>query len=188
MKPELQKLNKKNIEELFHANYRRLCVMAVRYVDDIEVAKDLVQGLFAHLLYKYEQIQLKTSLEAYAVRSVKHLCITYLRRQKSQKIVYQTDDLPEMTFDPYGLIDDQNQRLEMYAKLHAALKKLPPERCKIFLMSNVEGFSYAEIAEKNGISVNTVKTQIKKAYSTLRAELSVNAIVCLILFFRINDL
>ncbi|HTM99041.1 MAG TPA: sigma factor-like helix-turn-helix DNA-binding protein, partial [Pedobacter sp.] len=51
------------------------------------------------------------------------------------------------------------------------IKELPPERKKLFLMSNVLGLTYAEIAAKNNISINTVKTQIKKAYAYLRANM-----------------
>ncbi|POY37911.1 hypothetical protein C3K47_05125 [Solitalea longa] len=45
----------------------------------------------------------------------------------------------------------------------AAIDKLPEKRRKIFLMSNIEGLKYAEIADQLNVSVNTVKTQIKLA-------------------------
>ncbi|MNI83449.1 RNA polymerase sigma factor [compost metagenome] len=48
-------------------------------------------------------------------------------------------------------------------------------------MSNVQGLTYAEIAERNNISVNTVKTQIKKAYATLRSQLSENLLIGILL-------
>jgi RNA polymerase sigma-70 factor (ECF subfamily) len=49
------------------------------------------------------------------------------------------------------------------------MESLPPKRKKIFEASVINGHSYAEIAEANGISVNTVKTQIKRAYAFMRA-------------------
>ncbi|SMO31820.1 RNA polymerase sigma factor [Solitalea koreensis] len=180
---EIQIITKDQIEDLFHANYKNLCMVAVRYVDDLDLAKDLVQEFFVYLLNKQEQIQLRTSFEAYAVRSIKFTCITYLKRQKG-KIIYQSDNLPETAFDPFGLIEDENLKTETYTKLNTALKNLPTERRKIFLMSNVEGLTYAEIAEINGISVNTVKTQIKKAYATLRTELFAKTLIALILFLK----
>ncbi|POY36213.1 hypothetical protein C3K47_10675 [Solitalea longa] len=188
MNYEEQSITKDQIEELFQANYKNLCMVAVRYVHDADVAQDIVQEFFVYLLNKHEQIHLKSAFEAYAVRSIKYLCITYHRRQKRQNTTSLVDDLPETLFDPYGLMEDENERTEMFGRLNAALNNLPTERLKIFLMSNIEGLSYAEIAEKNNISINTVKTQIKKAYSTLRAELSVRAIVGLILFFKKKDL
>jgi len=158
-------------ETLFQANYSRLCLVAVRHVGDLDLAKDLVQEFFMYVWNKREGIYLKSSFEAYAVRSVKNICITYFKRQK-QHIEYRSEDLPETACDPYGLLDDEQLKTERYGKLADALKKLPEERRKIFLMSNVEGLTYAEIADTNDISINTVKTQIKRAYASLRSDLS----------------
>ncbi|POY38602.1 hypothetical protein C3K47_04190 [Solitalea longa] len=180
-------ITRREVEGLFHANYKNLCLIAVRYLHDIDLAKDIVQEFFVHLLSKHEQIQLKGSFEAYAVRSVKYLCISHLRSQKYTNTNYQVEELPDIAFDPYGLIEDENERSEIVFKLNLALQKLPSERLKIFLMSNLEGLSYAEIAEKNEISINTVKTQIKRSYAALRAELSEISLVSLMLFFKKNS-
>jgi RNA polymerase sigma-70 factor (ECF subfamily) len=51
-----------------------------------------------------------------------------------------------------------------------AVQRLPEQRRKIFLLSNGDGYKYSEIAEQLNISLNTVKTQLKKAYETLRQE------------------
>ncbi|MOA26710.1 RNA polymerase sigma factor [compost metagenome] len=129
---------------------------------------------------KRDQIQLKSSFEAYAVRSVKNICITHIKRQRDL-IIYQGGELPEIAFDPDGTINDERLKAKIYSKLTEALNKLPAERKKLFLMSNVQGLTYAEIAERNNISVNTVKTQIKKAYATLRSQLSENLLIGILL-------
>lgn len=54
-------------------------------------------------------------------------------------------------------------------KLNELVNLLPEKRKEIFLSVVVHGKSYAEIAETNGISVNTVKTQMKRAYAFLRS-------------------
>lgn len=167
-------------EAIFHANYSKLCLIAVRYVSDLDLAKDLVQEFFMYVWNKREGIYLKSSFEAYACRSVKNICITHLKRQR-QHVVYQSDDLPEIAFDPFGLDEDEQLKTKLHSKLILALKSLPEKRRDIFLMSNVEGLTYAEIAERNDISVNTVKTQIKKAYATLRSEMAENILIGFIL-------
>ena len=46
------------------------------------------------------------------------------------------------------------------------------EKCReIFILGCVDGLSYKEVSEKMGVSVNTVKTQIKLAYRKLKLEL-----------------
>ena len=46
-----------------------------------------------------------------------------------------------------------------------------PAKCReIFILGCVDGMSYKEIAEQLGISVNTVKTQMKVAYKKIKSE------------------
>ncbi len=52
--------------------------------------------------------------------------------------------------------------------------KLPPKRRQILEMSIVQAKSYQEIADQEGISVNTVKDHIKKAYAFLRKDIHRN--------------
>ena len=50
-----------------------------------------------------------------------------------------------------------------------------PEKCReIFILACIEGLKYKQVAEKLDVSVNTVKTQLKSAYSKLRAEFNEN--------------
>ena len=77
--------------------------------------------------------------------------------------------------DP-GIEDDTESALnaiieeEVHREIIAAIDKLPPERRRVVELSMV-GYSQEEIAEKLNISVNTVKTQKRKAYAFLREEL-----------------
>lgn len=155
-------------EVFFHKNYEGLCMLATRYVKDIDLAKDLVQEFFLYFWNKRAEINFQSSLEGYAHRSVKNICITYLKRQKHH-VLFQSGELPDLSFDPDEIIAEESFQNEKISKLKTALHNLPPERKKLFLMSNVQGYTYAEIARLNNISINTVKTQIKKAYASLRS-------------------
>lgn len=48
----------------------------------------------------------------------------------------------------------------------------------------IEGLKYKQVAEKLDVSVNTVKTQLKSAYSKLRSEFNENdlGIIFLLIF------
>jgi len=57
-------------------------------------------------------------------------------------------------------------------RIEALLGQLPESRRRIFISAIINGQSYAEIAEAQGISINTVKTQMKRAYAFLRSKAS----------------
>jgi RNA polymerase sigma-70 factor (ECF subfamily) len=62
-------------------------------------------------------------------------------------------------------------REELEERIRAAIDGLPEQCRKVFVLSRYDELRYAEIAEKLGISVNTVENQISKALRILREAL-----------------
>ena len=61
---------------------------------------------------------------------------------------------------------------ELEKKIHSAMNELPEQCRTIFQMSRFEDLKYREIAERLGISVKTVETQMSKALRILRTRLA----------------
>ena len=70
---------------------------------------------------------------------------------------------------------DENVNDEDLEELKRLLTKTVdelPDRCKkIFVMTTLEKKKYTEVADLLGISVNTVKVQVSKAYRILREKI-----------------
>ena len=67
---------------------------------------------------------------------------------------------------------DEEEEFEVQcARLRKVVDGLPEKCREIFILGCVDGLSYKEVSEKMGVSVNTVKTQIKLAYRKLKLEL-----------------
>ena len=62
----------------------------------------------------------------------------------------------------------QLEARDMLARVDAAMRRLKPKTRDIFLMSRIEGRSYADIAESLGMSEEGVKKQVAKAIHALR--------------------
>jgi RNA polymerase sigma-70 factor (ECF subfamily) len=60
----------------------------------------------------------------------------------------------------------------MYNAVHKAIDNLPDQCRKIYLMKKYDDLSYNEIAEIHGVSINTVKTQMKRAMKSLLKQLA----------------
>jgi RNA polymerase sigma-70 factor (ECF subfamily) len=67
--------------------------------------------------------------------------------------------------------EESENELDNFSRLYGALEKLPEQRRRILELAIFESCTYAQIAEKLQISVNTVKTQIGRAYRFLKEEL-----------------
>lgn len=152
------------MERLFKEHYALLCLVSFGIVKDRATAKDTVQDFFISYLQKQEQISHTASFKAYAIRAVKNLSLIYMDKSKKEKSLFRELDFP--SYSEQRVLDNSGRG----HKLQELLNKLPDSRRNIFMSYVVYGQSYSEIAENNGISINTVKTQMKRAYAFLRAE------------------
>ena len=152
-----------NIEDLFRLNYRPLCLYALHYLQDADMAEDIVQECFAMLWEKSGQGAAIANMRAYLYMSVRNRCLDSLRRKG-----LPTESLKP--YDTYGIIDDDDaqERSQIEAKLWTAIDSLPEKCRQIFLMSKRDGLKYEEIAQELGLSVNTVRNQISKALNVLK--------------------
>ena len=62
------------------------------------------------------------------------------------------------------------------------VQELPQQCLKVFLISNLEEKKYSEIADELGISINTVKSHITKAYRMIRQQIPLDLSTILLLF------
>lgn len=149
------------LEQLFVSHYRALCLYALHYVDDIDVAEDVVMDCYTRYAEMCgEGIRIGTP-KSYLYRMVYHSCIDVQRA--SVRVV--SDTLLE------GELDDGDQwqeRSEREARLWIEIDKLPPTCRQVLLMSKRDGMPQKEIASELGISVKTVEAHLAKAYQRLR--------------------
>lgn len=157
---------------LYHSHVQRLCLISYKITGDKGVAEDVVQDFFVAFWQKKDRLSFTTSFGAYASRSVYNASLNVIRQTK--KVVALEE--AAVVFDAADFLEEDN--LTTYReRLNLAIEKLPPQRRKIFEKICINGSSYADVAETFGISVNTVKVHMSKAYRTLREELNLDTAV-----------
>ena len=157
--------NTSQIEEIYRVHYRELCLFAISFVRELETAEDVVQDLFVKLISQKKDLSGIKNLRAYLFNSTRNACLNYLNdHQRSQqkealflKRMSQTDSIEEVMMKA-------KREIEIYKAIDSL-----PEQCKrTFILCNVNELKYNEAAEELNVSVNSVKTQMKKAYRILR--------------------
>ncbi len=68
--------------------------------------------------------------------------------------------------------DAKLEDAENYSAIHKAIDLLPEKCRQIFMMNKFDNLTYNEIAEIQNISINTVKTQLKRAIKSLSKNLA----------------
>jgi len=158
---------------LFNHFYAPLCSYALSILKYPETAQEVVQETFIRLWENRQQLSIETSIRAYLYRSVHNNCITYVRslavssrRNKAltDEIKYHFE-LATNNLEGEALESIISGELETF--LEEKVKELPDQCKRIFCFSRFDQLSYQDIANKLGISVNTVKTQLSRAFYKL---------------------
>jgi RNA polymerase sigma-70 factor (ECF subfamily) len=148
---------------LFCTYYKDLCRFAAAFVGSLAVAEDVVQDFFTRVWERGIQVEREEALESYLYVAVRNRCVGYVRGQ-GQRVGIEF--LRERAAEESMRWEEEEWRC-----VWEAVEGLP-ERCRVILkLVVVEEMRYAEAAEKLGISLNTVKTQMKIAYRLLRERL-----------------
>ena len=78
------------------------------------------------------------------------------------------DELPLVGRDPH----DQLEARDMINRLETAMQRLRPRTREIFMACRLDGYSYAEVAERVGMSVRGVRKQMSRAIAEIDRVLS----------------
>jgi RNA polymerase sigma-70 factor (ECF subfamily) len=165
----IKRLNKKDssaLRYLFDMHYLKLCNYAYTFLKDMSEAEDVVQNLFVEIWERKGKLEIRQSLQQYLFRAVYYKCLNALEYKQVRRNHSSKGLQPGQLGDSF---EDNVEERRM--AIQSALEKLP-EKCKqVFVLSRFEELKYAEIADKLGISINTVENHMGKALKLLRAEL-----------------
>ncbi|MCG8581625.1 MAG: RNA polymerase sigma-70 factor [Bacteroidales bacterium] len=168
----LQKGDEDMYRNIFNQLQPALVIYAKEYVPDADMASNLVQEAFLKLWEKRQNIKLGTFLNAYLYKSVRNLCLNYLRHLKVQD--KYVGNVQQIQLNYEALKDKSAERLlegEIMERIQQAVEKMTPQCRRVFELSRFEGKSYKEIAREIGIAEKTVENQMGKALKVARAEL-----------------
>lgn len=123
-------------------------------------AADLAQDTFMRVLTARETPQINEP-RAFLTTIAKRVLCNHYRRQDLERAYYETlAQMPELVAPSE---EDRAIILQTLVELDELLDGLPRPVKRAFLLAQVDGLSYGEIAQALGISIATVKRHLNKA-------------------------
>jgi RNA polymerase sigma-70 factor (ECF subfamily) len=149
----------------------RLLNFINRTIGDRERAEDLVQEVFIRVfrhLHRFDQTK-KFSTWIYTIAS--NLAKNELRnRSRNPLVLFQTikkhweaDHRPLQFEDATARPDDLYRKRYLKEAVDQCVDQLPTHHRAVFVLRELEGKSYAEIAEITGCNLGTVKSRLNRA-------------------------
>jgi len=139
-------------------------------------AEDILQDVFYQLSQNLEPIEQVT---AWLFRVARNKITDRYRKKKPESIEkYQAadEDFSEPSFlreffDPQNNPEDDFMRSLIWETIEEALDELPKEQRETFVLHEIEGKDFKEIAEMKNVSVNTLLSRKRYAVLHLREKL-----------------
>ena len=153
----------KNIKDIYNEYHDSLLAFAKSYVMREDIAQDLVQEAFIRLWEKDHDFFSEVALRSYLFASVKNLSLDYLKHLDVE--TRYAEAYMEKTSQE-DVIDEQFDK-EVMELLFKTIDCLP-KRCREIFLLHLDGLSSTEIADKLSLSIDTVRTQKKRAMKFLR--------------------
>ena len=164
-------------EEAFRALFDRYHGRLYQYIFKIikskEAAEEITMDVFLKLWLSRDMMTEIQNMDGFLFRVAYNKSIDFFRAaskdQQFTELIWDKIQTPSHTESDAPLL-----MREYEAKLREAIDLLPPQRKKIFNLSREEGLTHSQIAEELGISKNTVANTIVEARQFIKAHLSKN--------------
>ena len=158
---------------LFEGERRRLLRFIERRIPLELDAEDLLQEVFAELIEAYRAMKPIAHAGNWMMQVAQNRITDWFRRGRREVSIESGDErvLADLLPSPEAGPDALYARAILMEQIEAALEELPASQRAVFLGHELEGLSFAEMAEQTGLSVNTLLSRKRYAVQRLRLRL-----------------
>lgn len=166
---------KRNITEVINTYSRRLLGFIRKRVDNPSDAEDILQDVFYQLVDNTQPIE---QLTGWLFTVARNKITDRQRKHKPDLLedLFGAEDgeewgWAELFFDEKDNPETEYLRSMFWEALNAALDELPKEQKQVFVMNELEGIPFKDIAAQTGATVNTLLSRKRYAVLHLRERL-----------------
>lgn len=156
-------------QKLYDVHSEKVYQLAFRFLKDTAWSEEIVQDVFLKLWLNRHRLDEQGNLWLYLYVITKRLCLNKLREIRKSSALFERLMHGMEVADSHTEERLMADEMEQYAK--RAVENLPKQQQLIFKLSREEGLSHHEIAQKLGLSPNTVKNHMVQALKTLKSSL-----------------
>ncbi len=160
---------------LYSRYWDELFTTAAKVLRGTEEAEDVLQDVFLSLWKRRNELTINGSVTAYLHTSVRYKAIHYIEKNITRRdyLALLTNVAVE-TLPPDSEL--QLQFKEVQQLIANAVAEMPPKMQEVYKLSRQQYLTHQEIADKLGISAETVKKHIQHALAIIKAALSKSSV------------
>ena len=142
--------------------------MIRRSVDNPPDVEDILQETYLRTYAANKQTEVR-SIQAYLHTTARNLALNFATHSSVKRTDYKAD-MDQHEVDPFdgGEPEQRSIELERFAHFCRAVRTLPPQQRRVFVLKKVYGYSLKEIAQDLGVSQKAVEKHISAGLLTVR--------------------
>jgi RNA polymerase sigma-70 factor (ECF subfamily) len=179
---EVNQGNKNAFEMIVKRHYQKILNFMFHFLGDKELAKDLSQECFLKLFQNMGSFRGESKLNTFTYSIAKNLCFQHHRKARFQPNLgkscefdcdlnevkdHEKEALPVATPNPLDAMINK----ETVDLIFGAISSLPLEQRLVFLLSEQQDLSYADIAKILKCPIGTVASRKYQAVKSLKEKL-----------------
>lgn len=161
--PLLARSDLKAFSALYNRYWKILFAIAYNRLDNVAVAEDVVQDVFASLWAHREEKEI-SDLKNYLATAVKYSVLAIIRKETNgQKYISTLTDYSDAPVQERSLYFKQ-----VLERVHTEINKLPKKCRLVFTYNRMAGMPVKQIARELNLSPKTVENHLTRAIKQLR--------------------
>ena len=145
----------------------RIFPMVSRMLGTKANAEDAIQDIMLKLWEKRKQVEKHPNINGFVFLTARNYCIDVLRKKP-----FVLDD----STDFFKILESKNEYTQLEWKelntiIKKILKKLPEQQTEVFMMRDIDGYEFTEIAAAVEIKVEHVRVLLSRARKQISIEL-----------------
>lgn len=154
-------------KELYETYSRKMMGVCLRYVNDRETARDILQDGFVKVFAGMDSYTASGSFEGWMRRIFVNCALEYLRKSDVLREATDLDNTAELIHPDSSVISDMSAE-----ELMKLVRELPVGFRTVFNMFAIEGYSHKEIGEMLNITESTSRSQYTRAKQLLQRKIN----------------
>jgi RNA polymerase sigma-70 factor, ECF subfamily len=149
------------IEKIWHQFSHDLRMFIMSRVKDSDHAEDLLQETFVRIHNNINNLKDETRLQSWIFQITRNVIADHFRKMTKSNREYPEPEPSESDTNDEVMTEAVQDMINM-------MDNLPSEYCEALCLTELEGLSQKEYAEKLGISYSGAKSRVQRARKILR--------------------
>jgi RNA polymerase sigma-70 factor (ECF subfamily) len=156
-------MNKNDFKVKVFSLSERLFPLVARLLGDKTKAEDAIQEIMIKLWEKRNKLENHPNINGFVFLTARNYCIDILRKKR----VLVNDGEFHINLIKDNTEQTQLESQELSEIINTILKKLPKQQREIFIMRDLDGYDFTEIATTMGIKITHTRVLLSRARKTI---------------------